>query len=166
MTQQLAYQILLGFSYVLPLFLVIWLWFGSKLGNKSKLVISLLLPLLYYFHWTGLKQSKGWPADTQLPERFELISADVVEPNTLKDVTGNIHLWVRTKNHAAPRAYVLPYSRALHKMLFETKQKINAGRAQMGLVYESGSGGSGANLGSGLKLNFKDTPRSHLPPKK
>ncbi|MEE9352712.1 MAG: hypothetical protein V3U78_10675 [Thiotrichaceae bacterium] len=164
--------LLLSLSYVLPVALVVWLWFGKHLGTRSKLLLTLVLPLVYFLHWTGLQQSKGWPSDQTLPLRFELISADVLEPNPLKEIKGNIHLWVRplekeggkTRTHT-PRAYILPYSRALHKKLYETKQRTQQGRNQMGLLYDEASGGSGASLGNGRKLDFKDMPQQRLPPK-
>lgn len=157
--------VILSISYVLPIALIIWLWFGNHLEKKGKLTLSLLLPVLYFFHWSGLQQSKGWPSDQLLPERFELISADIQEPNQLKKVTGNIHLWIRPDDNGSPRAFVLPYSRELHKKLFETKQRSAQGRTQMGLLFKEESSGSGASIGNGMKLDFKDAPRRKLPPK-
>ena len=163
------YPILISISYVLPVALIIWLWFGQHLQIKkrvmSKLVLTLLLPLLYFLHWTGLQHSKGWPSDQTLPARFELISADILEPNSLKEIKGSIHLWVRPKDNQPPRAYILPYSRGLHKKLFETKQRMAAGRTQIGLLYDESSGGSGASVGSSQKLDFQDMPQKRLPPK-
>lgn len=168
---------MLSISYVLPVAMLIWLWFGEHLGIKSRVLLSLLLPLLYFLHWTGLQHSKGWPSDQSLPLRFELLSADIVEPNPLKGIKGNIHLWVRPLPKAKtktvmkpdkqlPMAYILPYSRTLHKKLFETKQRIEQGRSQMGLLYDDQSGGGGASIGGGRKLDFQDIPKQHLPPKR
>ncbi len=164
------YPVWISISYVLPIMLLIWLWFGkhlqTKRGNLGKLILTLLLPLLYFLHWTGLQQSKGWPSDQTLPLRFELISADILEPNPLKEIKGSIHLWVRPKDNQPPRAYILPYSRALHKKLFETKQRVAAGHTQMGLLYDETSGGSGASIGNGRKLDFQDMAQKRLPPKR
>ncbi len=101
------------------------MWFNKQPGVKVKIAISLLLPVLYYFHWFGLQQSKGWPSDQNLPSQFELITADVVEPNPLKGVEGNIHLWIRHDEDQTPRAYILPYTRALHKNLHKAKQAMS-----------------------------------------
>lgn len=156
---------LLSLSYVIPIMLIVWLWFGLHLGRKSKLILTLLLPAIYFFHWTVLQQSKGWPSDQILPERFELISADVLEPNPLKKIKGNIHLWIRPDGNNTPRSYILPYSRALHKKLFETRQRSEQGRTQIGLLYKEETSGTGASIGNGLKLDFQDAPRRRLPPK-
>ncbi len=167
------YPLLLSISYALPLALLIWLWFGkqlSKKNTKSKLVVTLLLPLLYFLHWSALQQNKGWPSDQTLPTNFELISADILEPNPLKKRQGNIHLWVREISPSdsgthTPRAFILPYSRALHKELFQAKQRIAEGYTQAGSLYSDTSGQSGASIGGGRKLDFKNMTRRRLPPK-
>ncbi len=159
------HYLLLSISYVLPIALIAWLGFGKHLGVKTKVLLTLLLPLLYFLHWTGFQQSKGWPSDQTLPLRFELLSADILEPNPLKEIEGNIHLWIRPNQDQTPRAYILPYSRALHKKLYETKQRVAQGHAQMGMLTDEDSGGSGANLGKGRKLDFQDMPQRRLPPK-
>ncbi len=177
-------DVLLSISYVLPLALLVWLWLDRRPGTAFKLLLTALLPLLYFLHWMGLQENRGWPSPQTLPLQFELLSADIVEPDPLKGVTGNIHLWVRPlvkpeksvsgENSRGgiipagqtPRAYVLPYSRALHKKLFETKQRVAQGRSQMGLLYDEHAGGSGASLGNGRKLDFQDMPQRQLPPKR
>ena len=125
----------------------------------------MLLPLIYYLHWIGLQNTRGWPSDQTLPSKFELISADVVEPSQLKNIQGNIHLWIKPDEKGAPRAYILPYTRELHKRLFEARQRLTQGKAQIGFLYDSASRESGASIGGGMKLKFKNAPRRRLPPK-
>ena len=144
---------------------IVWTGFYRGFGTKSKIIISAVLPLIYYLHWMGLQQSKGWPSDQILPTQFELISADVVEPNQSKEIRGNIHLWIRLKDDGDPRAYTLPYSRDLHKRLFEAKQRTAQGRRQIGLLSGSDSREGGSDIGGGMKLGFKNAPRRRLPAK-
>jgi len=60
----------------------------------------------------------------------------------------------------------LDYSRDLHQRLFETKKRMTSGRRQIGLLYDSSNTGqSGASIGGGMKLKFRNAPRKHLPPK-
>jgi hypothetical protein len=160
------YLLLISISYVALVVFIIWTGFGKRFSSKTKIVISLVLPLVYYLHWLGLQESKGWPSDQALPTQFELISADIVEPNPVNDVKGSIHLWIRPSDNGAPRAYALDYSRELHQKLFDTKQRIAKGRRQIGLLYDEESGQSGANIGGGMKLGFRNAPRRRLPPKK
>lgn len=160
------YLLLIGLSYVLLVVFIVWVGFYKGFGGKAKIVISVMLPFIYYFHWVGLQQSRGWPSDQTLPSQFELISADVLEPNQHEDIKGNIHLWLRPSENGTPRAYILPYSRDLHKRLFEAKQRIEQGRMQIGMLTGNGSRGDGSEIGSGMKLSFRNAPRKRLPPKR
>ncbi len=157
--------ILLSLSYVLLTALVAALFFLKTLKTSRKLLIISLLPLVYFFHWQALQETRGWPSPKTLPTQFELLGADVVEPDKLKKVKGNIHLWIRPKEKDAPRAYILPYSRDLHKRLFEARKRIRQGRTQLGLLTASGSREGGADIGGGMKLAFRNAPRKRLPPK-
>lgn len=154
----------LVFAYVLPLLLLVWLWLSANIPMRAKLLVTLCLPLIYTLHWFGLQNLRGWPSQQALPERFELIAADVVEPSQTKNHDGKIHLWVRLESDGEPRVYGLPYSRQLHKMLFETKQRMNVGQTQMGRLYDASSN-RGAAVGNNQKLEFQNATRATLPPK-
>jgi len=160
------YLLLIGLSYALLVLFIVWVGFYKGFNTTAKILISVLLPAIYYLHWIGLQQSKGWPSDQILPSQFELISADVIEPNQSKDLKGNIHLWIRPAEDGAPRAYILPYSRDLHKRLFEAKQRTEQGRRQIGMLSASDSQEGGSDIGGGMKLGFKNAPRRRLPRKK
>ncbi len=160
----MSHFLILSISYVLLAVFVVWIAFGKRFSGMHKVFLSLLLPAIYFLHWQGLNETKGWPTDETLPTQFELISADIVEPNPLKKVEGNINLWVRPEEDGPPRSYSLPYSRDLHKRLFETKKRMAEGRKQVGLLSPDG-GGSGASVGGGMRLGFRNAPRKHLPPK-
>lgn len=164
-------------AYVIPLVLVVWLWLSPLKSIVAKGLITALLPAFYFLHWQGLQDYKGWPAEQSLPEKFELIAADVVEPTTHNQQQGMIYLWVRpdlgnvtgekAEENINPRAYGLPYSRKLHEMLFETRKRIEAGQQQIGLLRADDGGGSGgAKVGNDHRLEFIDKPKSQLPPKK
>jgi len=157
--------LLLSLSYVGLAVFVVWAIFGKRFSSRHKIIVSLLLPIIYYFHWNSLQETKGWPSDQTLPTQFELISADIVEPNAHERISGNINLWIRPSDNGPPKAYALPYSRDLHKRLFETKQRIAEGRRQIGLLHDNDAGQSGASIGGGMKLRFRNAPRKPLPPK-
>ena len=161
-----SYMLLLSLSYIALAIFVVWVAFGKRFSGEQKILISLVLPFIYYLHWQGLEETKGWPNDQTLPAQFELISADIVEPNPLEGNDGSINLWIRADDNGLPRAYSLNYSRDLHQRLFETREKIAQGRRQIGLLYDSSSGQSGASIGGGMKLAFKNAPRRPLPRKK
>ena len=159
------YPLLLSLGYIFPLAFLVWLYLNKPLSLTAKLLTAMVLPLIYGVHWLGIQQYTGWPSEQTLPTRFELISADVIEPNRLNQVEGVIHLWLRPEGEHQPRAYRLPYSRALHKKLFETKQRIKQGHSQLGILYEAETTGKGVNLGSGHRLDFQDLTKGRLPPK-
>lgn len=144
---------------------VVWVGFGKRFSGKQKVFLSLLLPAVYFLHWMGLNETKGWPSDETLPTQFELIGADIIESNPLKSIEGNINLWIRPQEDGLPRAYTLPYTRALHEKLFETKKRIAQGKRQIGLLSDESTGQSGTSIGGGRRLGFRDAPRKHLPPK-
>ena len=159
-------KLALSIAYVIPLALIVWLWVGNRLNRVGRIGLLLALPLIYWFHWYSILQSLGWPTEALLPDRFELIGADVIEPNQQKNIDGSIYLWVRQKDTQQPRAYVLPYSRELHKLLFQSKKKMKQGSAQIGSTRGRESSGKGVSLGNNQRLIFQDVPRSRLPRKK
>lgn len=153
-------------AYIAPLLLLVWLWLASNAKTGTKLTISLLLPLFYMLHWYGIEQTRGWPAREPLPEVFEMIAADVIEPGRLGYDAGVIHLLVRPGNSAEPRIHAVPYSRELHTMLYEVRERIAAGRPQMGILRDSGEAGNGTPIGRDYTLEFIDSgKRRLLPPK-
>lgn len=161
---QLTAEIPLMLAYALPVALLVWLWLVSRLSVRVKVLVTLLLPLVYGLHWQGLQNVKGWPTHQALPEAFELIAADVVEPKAGEGVEGAINLWIRPETTGEPRVHALPYTREVHKMLFETKQRMAAGQTQVGVLRETDSG-QGAALGNGQRLEFQNATRTLLPPK-
>lgn len=72
-----------------------------------------------YLSWPGLM---GWPLNTEvLPQRLYLIGLDIAEPDS-------VFLWARDLDQGTgdrrPRAYDLPYSKALHERAAEAGTKL------------------------------------------
>ncbi len=155
----------LTLSYALALAFIVAIWLGVRGHRILKIVMTLSLPVFYYLHWMGLNGYAGWPSTQILPEKFELIAADVKEPDKEGQSHGSISLWIRPQTNSEPRAHIMPYSRKLHQILHETKQKIAAGRRQLGIMNADDQRGPGANLGNGRTLHFINAPRTRLPPK-
>jgi hypothetical protein len=156
----------LTLAYILPLLLIVWLWLGSGAPTRIKLLVTLLLPLFYLLHWIGIEQTRGWPASAPPPDRFEMIAADVIEPGRHGYRDGVIHLLIRHGDSPQPRLHAVPYSRELHTLLFETRERIANGRPQIGILRYSGQAGNGAPVGNGRTIEFVDAGnRRLLPPK-
>lgn len=153
-------------AFVMPLALVAAIWLRRWGPLWLRLLVTGLLPLAYIWHWYGLRAQQGWPIDDPLPDRFQLIAADIVESHQAGGGAGRIHLWLRSEEDGPPRAYGLPYTRELHKMLHEARKKNQAGHRQVGVLRGDDGTGQGASVGGGRMLEFEDAPRSELPPKR
>lgn len=161
---EMTFDLPLTLAYALPVALLVWVWLSGKVAKRFKLLLSLCLPLLYAAHWYGLQNLRGWPAYESLPTQFQLLAADVVEPDNAKQNAGRINLWLRLNEAGEPRAYSLPYTRELHKMLFDTKQRMQAGQTQVGRLYDASSN-RGTAIGNNQKLEFQNAMRAKLPDK-
>jgi hypothetical protein len=70
--------------------------------------------------FVALQAMLGWPTEALPPTRFQLHAALIEEPDRKGRSPGAIYLWLSPR-HAdgeivgLPRAYALPYSRALHE---------------------------------------------------
>lgn len=153
-------------AFMLPLLLLGAIWIGRWGSLPARLFMTLLLPVFFIWHWYGVQAQKGWPVAQDLPEQFQLIAADVVEPHQSARRRAAIYMWLRSEDGGEPRAFALPYSRQLHKMLNEVRVKTQSGQAQVGVIRDDDGTGQGAQLDAGRRLSFEDAPRSNLPPKR
>jgi len=153
-------------AYVIPLVLLGWIWLGVRGRLVLKLGISVLLPVIYIFHWHALQDYQGWPAREKLPEKFILIAADIIEPRRDESRKPAIYLWVKPEGAEHPRAFVMDYTREIHQMLHEVRERMKQGKRQMGILREGKRvGDSGTPVGHGQRIEFVDAPRTTLPPK-
>lgn len=158
-------KLALSISYLAPLLVVVWIWLSRRFGSGFRISVLILLPLLYGAQWYGVASLAGWPTRGTVPDSFELVFADVREPDNLRDDDGRIHLWVRLPGDPRPRAYALDYTRDLHQMLFDARQRLQQGIRQSGRVQGRESDGNGASIGNALELVVEDLPPIVLPPK-
>ena len=79
----------------------------------------------------------GWPTSIRLPQRFNLEGVLFDEPNKSTQSKGSIFIWVtdlKDIRKPVPRAYVLPYTPALHTKLYDAGQKLRKSIPQFGEV--------------------------------
>lgn len=123
-------------SFVALLFLLVLALLWSRWPAWLKTLLVLGVTVLYFYGTSVVDGVLGWPSNDALPERFVLIAATIDEPNTRH--VGGLYVWISTiqDGQAAPqpRAYRLPYSKAMHLQLSEGTQKIRAGFPQMGIT--------------------------------
>jgi hypothetical protein len=83
--------------------------------------------------FAALQALLGWPTEDQPPARFQLHAALIQEPDRKGPGPGAIYLWLSPRDPdggiaGPPRAYALPYSRALHEATVRAQAGLSAGR--------------------------------------
>lgn len=124
-------------------------------------------PALALALWLGRPDPAGWPSGARLPAHASLVSALVREPDPATSDRGRIFLWLDV-GRKAPRAYSLPYSRALHEQVQAALQAVAHGQPieVSGTVSTRRRGTSGHGAGAHRStLHFYPQPRVLLPPK-
>jgi hypothetical protein len=115
--------------------------------------------------WLGRPDPAGWPTSARVPAQSSLVSAVVNEPDPATGDKGRIYLWLESGG-TEPRAYALPYSRALHEQVQRALNAVKRGRpiavAPAGGHRSRGGGGAG---GAQSPLRFSVHPPMLLPAK-
>ncbi|MEZ5931278.1 MAG: hypothetical protein R3F54_04905 [Alphaproteobacteria bacterium] len=104
-------------------------------------VIALALPAVIGVY-LAIQAQLGWPSDTGLPAHFQLHAAVVDEPAAKDAEGGAIFLWLtpwadpeaeeaNAPDHR-PRAFALPYSRALHQQVHAMQERLARGELVVG----------------------------------
>ena len=155
----------IAIGFVLIAALVLWFIIGSKghWGAKATMIVL----SLYFCLSVGFSVTEfmGWPTDDKLPPKFLLHWAVINEPDVKLGDEGSIYVWVKPigepeiehkewnnyllsfyDGESQPRAYRIPYSRALH----EQTQKA------MGILLKGGGVG-GTNKGKGKPKGKKQS---------
>lgn len=160
---------LLSLAYVLPL-AALGLYVSSNRFRRRWLLVGVLtvLPLFYGTHYLLIKSLQGWPSDEPLPDTFELVSFDVVEPtlSTGSREDGHILMWVREAPGATPRVHRLVYRRVLHESLNQAAKRQAKGEVQLGRRVERSAAKSATSGGQKRPLiDFRSRPPPRLPEK-
>ena len=158
-------KLIVSLAYVVPLLLLVSGWLVWSRKYWFRFLMLTILPITYVLHFIGIEKIEGWPSKSDLPEQFELLGSDIIEPNVQHDLDGQIHIWAKVEGKLEPRAYILPYDRELHEMLFRARKKMDQGIRQQGSMKGRERGGEGVSIGSDRELLFTDVPPIVLPPK-
>lgn len=81
----------------------------------------------------------GWPTTQRPPERFNLISSRISEPDKRNHTPGHIYLWadqldVNNVPSGTPRNYEIPYTDALARKVSDAQEKRDHGIEVMGRI--------------------------------
>ncbi len=178
----------LGVAYAFLVALVLNLCFRSPWSFWLKLTSVALAATLYFVAYSSLTELLGWPNKSEnLPSRFQLVSAIIIEPpkQTLDEERqqtiatpltqnkgqGMIFLWILSlesdRPGSEPRAYEVPYSLKMHKIVSAALDRISQGLPQIGETEKISARGETLELFASDELQIKiyDVPAPELPGK-
>jgi hypothetical protein len=117
--------------------------------------------------FVALQALLGWPTEDQPPARFQLHAALIEEPDRKGPGQGAIYLWLSPRDAdgaiaGPPRAYALPYSRALHEATVRAQAGLSAGRPIDGKSAPSSRSDGLATPSAAIEL-FERPPLPLLP---
>ena len=127
-------------AYVIVALLLVSLNLYTRWSWRVKASLIVVVSAFYLVTYYSLPPLLGWPADAELPQRFNLVAIYVQEPDKSTGAEGEIFLWAtdmaQGPRGAEPRAYRVPFSGELHAKVVEAGNKMRKGLPQLGEVSE------------------------------
>jgi len=124
-------------SYIVIAVLLLSLNLASRWQWGIKAAAILITTAFFGVSYVSITDLIGWPAEARMPDHFQLHWATIVEPDKLNGLPGSIFLWVEALDQdnlpaGTPRAFRVPYSRALADRIGHAKERIEQGADQAG----------------------------------
>ena len=165
--------LLLTLLYLAIAFLLLILCLATRWPKAVKLAMIVVVTGAYFIAESAFDGMLGWPAATNLPEKFVLLATVVEEPDKDRGSKGAIYIWVNGVESgrpvAEPRAYRVAYGKPLHALLNEAMKKSRQGISQIGSTEPPAGGKNGSWLRSAAdptaKIKITDAPAPQLPEK-
>ncbi|MBC7479835.1 MAG: hypothetical protein H7317_17390 [Pseudorhodobacter sp.] len=136
----MTYTILtLTAAYALVAALLAFLLLMTRLHWVFKALATVATVALIPLTFIGVGELRGLPSDGDIPSSFQMLWAQVVEPNALHGEKGHVFLWLQAMDadnypQGQPRAYQLPYSDDLKIKVNDALVKISQGDDIQGKV--------------------------------
>jgi hypothetical protein len=161
--------LIIAFAIFVFLFALAIVFSGWPRWLKGMLTLGVVA--FYFYGYQAVFSLLGNPSADPVPPRFLLIAAVVEEPRPKYE--GAVYLWLTPieegKQSLEPRAYKLPYMRALHEKINEGMRKGRQGVSQMGTAEPrlgAGKGPSWLNPGQDeQEIKIMDLPVPQVPEK-
>src|SRR4051794_40507876 len=124
-------------AYVVMGVLLLLIVLRARLGWRVKAIVIIVTSAFFIEAFFATRDLLGWPGNGQLPARFQLLWARIVEPDLKSSTRGAVFLWVEEIDAnnvplGTPRAFELPYSRPLADHSMAARDQIMEGNAQLG----------------------------------
>ena len=151
-------------AYVVLAMVLAGLNLYSRLSWRAKAMLVMLTTVAYFVVYYSYAPLLGWPSNTALPMRFNLVAAYGQEPDEQTGRRGSIFFWVTDKSSMdiTPRAYVVDFEPQLHARVIQAMQRKHKSIPQGGTVEpDLGRMGVGKEQRKGyksqkFKINFAD----------
>ena len=126
-------------AYVVIGVLLLAVGLASSFAWWVKAAAIVLTSFFFVEAFFATKDLLGWPRTGQLPPRFQLLWARVVDPDLKSGNPGAIYLWIEAVDDnnvpdGVPRSYRLPYSHPLADRSAKARDEIMSGKPQQGLA--------------------------------
>ena len=129
--------ILFIFIFISSLLLIIIL--KLKINWIIKFSLIIISTVIYISVYQGMMTFAGWPSEQMLPNKFQIHSTFVREPDKFTKENGAIYLWIEQLDEfnvplGIPRSYELPYTPPLEEEILDVQSKIDLGIDQSASV--------------------------------
>ena len=177
-------SVLLTLAYAAVAALLLNLGLESRWSLRVKLGAVVVVSLLYYGTYVGLRSMQGWPTGDPPPEEFRLHWVAIDEPDKASGAAGAIYLWLRDLDDAGsptgpPRAHVRSYDPETAQAAAEALALLEGGKPVNGRVNFSAENSAELTDDSGYDesnrreieaegrshFEFRQVPPPDLPPK-
>lgn len=142
-------------AFILLAAVLCLLLIGSRWKWWQKLALIVIVPSFGLIVWGAIESYKGWPSAADPPSRSLVHWVLIHEADPEHGDPGAIYVWLSPLDeHGSrinpleydspgdePRAYRLPYSRALHKGMQRAQRMIQEGRPVVLDLRQKGKGG-------------------------
>lgn len=155
-------------AFVLLAAVAIWILLGSNGWWWLKTTLCSITIYFCIVIWYSMGSYLGWPAEEQLPLKFQVHWATVTEPES--ENQGGVYLWVTEITNdkpndwitwmryrppeKQPRSFRTPYSKDMHRNALRLQAAIKQGIPMMGTrsgkIQAAGKGKGKAGYGKGV----------------
>jgi len=137
----------ISIAYVVMGLVLLGMGLTSRFAWWVKAIAIVVTSVFFVEVFYATKGLLGWPGSERLPQRFQLLWARAVEPDTKAGESGAVYLWIEELDEnnvpsGVPRSYRLPYSRPLAERASKARDQIMKGNPQQGSAEDVAEAGA------------------------